>query len=285
MANEMLILEGGAMRGMFTAGVLDVFMENGITFDAAVGVSAGAVFGCNIKSRQIGRVIRYNKRFCRDKRYCSLWSLLRTGDLYGAEFCYRTLPNELDVFDRETFKDNPMEFYAVATDVSTGKAVMHKCVDGGDVDLDWMRASASMPIVSMPVMIDGKGYLDGGIAEPIPVKMAMDELGCKKCCVILTQPDGFVKEKDSTTKLIRLLYNRKYPEIVKAMERRHEVYNSSLRLVKELEQKGEVFAIRPKQPLGIGRTEKDPNELERVYQEGRKTAKEALPKLMEHLGK
>ena len=146
-------MEGGAMRGMFTCGVIDVFMEQEIIFDGAAGISAGATFGCNYKSRQIGRALRYNKKYSRDPRYCSIRSLLKTGDLYGAEFCYRELPNVLDPFDREAFSRNPMEFYVAATDVNTGKAVFHRCVDGGDTDIEWMRASASMPVASKPVTI------------------------------------------------------------------------------------------------------------------------------------
>ena len=130
-----LILEGGAMRGLFTCGVIDVFMENGIDFDGAVGISAGAVFGCNYKSRQIGRPRRYNEKYCRDKRYCSIRSLITTGDLYGADFCYRLLPDELDPFDREAFKNDPMEFYVGATDVKTGECVFHTCSDGEDADM------------------------------------------------------------------------------------------------------------------------------------------------------
>ena len=143
-----LVMEGGAMRGMFTSGVLDVFMENGIEFDGAIGVSAGATFGCNFKSRQIGRAIRYNKRYAHNWRYCSVRSLLSTGDLYGADFCYRELPDVLDPFDRKAFAENSMEFYVGATDVETGECVYHLCMDGGDEDMLWFRASASMPIVS-----------------------------------------------------------------------------------------------------------------------------------------
>ena len=152
-----LIMEGGAMRGMFTCGVIDVLMENGARFDGAAGISAGAVFGCNFKSRQIGRAIRYNKKYCADPRFCSFRSLIKTGDMYGADFCYRELPDLLDPFDRETFRTDPMEFYVGATDVSTGKCVYHKCVDGGHTDIQWMRASASMPLVSRPVSVDGSG--------------------------------------------------------------------------------------------------------------------------------
>ena len=156
-----LVLEGGAMRGMFTAGVLDVLMENNIDFDGCVGVSAGAAFGCNIKSTQIGRVIRYNTKYCKDKRYCSFKSLLTTGDIFGADFCYNKLPFELDIFDTDTFKTSPVEFFVTATDIETGKAVYHKCTDGLNDDLLWFRASASMPLVSRTVEINGLKLLDG----------------------------------------------------------------------------------------------------------------------------
>ena len=142
-----LVMEGGAMRGLFTCGVIDVFMEQGIEFDGAAGISAGAVFGCNFKSGQIGRPLRYNKNYSKDPRYCSIRSLLKTGDLYGVQFCYHELPEKLDPFDAEAFRNNPMAFYVGATDVATGKSVFHKCSDGGRMDIEWMRASSSMPVV------------------------------------------------------------------------------------------------------------------------------------------
>ena len=133
---------------------LDVMMEQDIIFDGAVGVSAGAVFGCNYKSRQPGRVIRYNKRYCRDPRYVSIRSLLKTGDLYGESFCYHELPDRLDPFDAAAYRKNPMEFYVVCTDALTGEAVYHRCDRGDARDLQWMRASASMPMVSKLVELD-----------------------------------------------------------------------------------------------------------------------------------
>ena len=159
-----LILEGGAMRGMYTAGVTDIMMENGIEFDGAVGVSAGAAFGCNYKSRQIGRAARYNMRFCNDKRYCSIRSLITTGNIYNTDFCYNEVPAKYDPFDFETYINNPMEFYVVCTNVETGEPVYKKFEGTEESRFDWIRASASMPLVSQIVEIDGLKMLDGGIS-------------------------------------------------------------------------------------------------------------------------
>lgn len=276
-----LVLEGGAMRGMFTAGVLDVFMENGISFDGAVGVSAGATFGCNFKSRQIGRAIRYNKRFSHDWRYCSLRSLFKTGDLYGAKFCYDELPNKLDIFDTETYRKNPMEFYVVASDCKSGKPVCKKLETCDAKDLEWMRASASMPLVSTPVQIDGYTLLDGGMTDSIPLSF-FESMGYNRNVVILTQPKDFKKKKSSLMFLMRLAL-RKYPALVKAMDERSEKYNEETSYVFSKAEKKEVFVICPEKSLGISRTEKAPEELQRVYEEGRKTALAQLDKIKEFL--
>jgi predicted patatin/cPLA2 family phospholipase len=191
-----LVLEGGAMRGLFTVGILDALMENGFVFDGAVGVSAGAVFGCNIKSGQIGRALRYNLAFCRDKRYCGFHSLVTTGNYYNADFCYRTIPHTLDWFDVEAFRNNPMDFYVVATRAVTGDAVYHNCLSGDDGDIDWLRASASMPLASRPVCINGKKYLDGGIADSVPIRF-FEDIGYNRNVIILTQPESYQKTKKS----------------------------------------------------------------------------------------
>ena len=272
-----LILEGGAMRGMFTSGVLDVFLENGIEFDGAIGVSAGATFGCNFKSKQIGRAIRYNKRFSHDWRYCSFRSMIFTGDLYGADFCYNKLPNELDIFDTETYRKNPMEFYCVASDCVTGEPVYKKLETCDANDLTWMRASASMPLASSVVEVDGYKLLDGGITDSIPLKY-FESQGYNRNVVILTQPREFQKKPASLMGLMRLML-KKYPKLVDAMSRRHITYAEETSYVFSKADRGEVFVICPKESLGISRTEKDPDELQRVYDEGRRTALELLPKL------
>ena len=274
-----LVMEGGAMRGMFTCGVIDVLMENNITFDSAVGVSAGATFGLNYKSKQIGRPLRYNKKYCRDKRYCSVSSLIKTGDIYNVPFCYDTLINELDIWDTKTFYENPMEFYCVATDINTGEAVYHKCDNNNDII--WIRASASMPIVSRPVEIDGGLYLDGGMSDSIPLKF-MENQGCDKILVIETQPKDYVKKPQSFMWLVKLKLG-KYKAMVSTMANRYIMYNDEKTYVRKQEEAGKTFVIRPKSALNIGATEKDPNELQRVYDLGREAALEQLEALKEYL--
>ena len=278
-----LVMEGGAMRGMFTAGVLDVLMENKVEFDGAMGVSAGAVFGCNFKSRQIGRSLRYNMRFCDDPRYCSVESLIKTGDLYGVQFCYDEIPNKLDPFDAETYRNNPMPFYAVCTNVETGKAI-HKRLDNGDAkDMEYFRASASMPVVSRIVEVDGYKLLDGGITDSIPLA-SMERRGYPRNVVILTQPLDYVKKKSGMLPLIRLVM-RDYPKVIKAMEVRHIRYNKQEAYVREQELAGKVFVIRPPYALGISRTEDDPAELRRVYDLGRAEMEKQLHDLRACLAK
>ncbi len=276
-----LIMEGGAMRGMFTCGVIDVFLENGICFDGAAGISAGACFGCNYKSRQIGRPIRYNRRYCRDARYGTFRSLLKTGDLYDADFCYRELPDVLDPFDRESFAANPMAFYVGATDVETGEIAWHCCSDGGERDMLWMRASASMPMVSRAVEVDGRRLLDGGIVMPVPCRF-MDEMGYTRNVCILTQPKGYRKERSAALPLVRLALLR-MPKIAQAMAVRHEVYNRQMDEIDERESRGEILVLRPPESLGISRTEHDPAALERVYQIGRKEAGRTLDRIRSFL--
>lgn len=267
-----LVLEGGAMRGLFTAGVLDVLMEENVSFDGLIGVSAGAAFGCNFKSRQIGRVIRYNMRYSRDWRYCSFRSLFLTGDLFGAKFCYRDLPNELDPFDNDTFNRNPMSFWVVVTDVETGLP-HYRCIErAGDDCSDWIRASASMPLVSRMVEREGRRYLDGGIADSIPLR-AFEERGFERNVVILTQPEGFVKEPASGLRLMRRMFC-KYPKLVDTLANRNTNYNEAVAYVKRREEEGAALVIRPKTKLAIGRVEHDPQKMRAVYELGREAGRE-----------
>lgn len=269
-----LILEGGAMRGMFTAGVMDVMMEHGIPFDGAIGVSAGAAFGCNYKSGQIGRVIRYNTRFCADKRYSGLGVLLREGNLFSTTFCYDEVPNKYDLFNYEAYAKSPMEFYVVCTDVETGKPVYHRYDGREDHGLDWIRASASMPLVSQIVEIDGRKLLDGGISDSIPL-CYFESIGYDRNVVILTQPKGYVKKKNPMIPLMKLKYT-KYQKMVHTMAIRHTEYNKTLSYISQQEDANKLLVIRPEQPLGINRAEKGPKELRRVYELGRKVASQRV---------
>ena len=278
-----LILEDGGMRGLFTAGVIDVLMENGVKFDGLIGVSAGAVFGCNYKSGQIGRVLRYNTEYCRDPRYCSLRSLIKTGNLFGKDFCYRELPEELDIFDKEAFEKNPMEFYVTCTDVITGNPVYKKLDRVDENCYEWMRASASLPLVSTIVEIDGRRLLDGGISDSVPLKY-FENIGYDRNVVVLTQPKGYLKSKNKLIPLIKLKLH-KYPGMVKAMLNRHEMYNGTLDYIAQKEKQGEIIVIRPDTPLPVGRTEKNPDNLRKAYDLGRKVAIKNFKKITDYLAK
>ncbi len=277
-----LVLEGGAMRGLYTAGVLDVLMEQKIQADGVIGVSAGAVFGCNYKSGQIGRTLRYNLQFCGDKRYGTIHSLLKTGDIYDVDFCYHQIPEVIDPFDNDAFVKNPAEFYVVCTDVNTGKAVYHKCTDCGREDLKWMQASASMPLVSKIVETDGYQLLDGGIADSIPV-MWFRRQGYKKNLVILTRPDGYRKKKMKFQGAINVML-RHHPNLAKAMARRYKVYNRTLDKIEELKAKGEVMVLCPSRLIEVSRLEKDPEKLKALYQLGREDAMKNLDQIRAFLG-
>ena len=269
-----LILEGGAMRGMFTAGIMDVMMENGVEFDGVIGVSAGAAFGCNYKTKQIGRVIRYNTKVCRDKRYCGFRCLLKTGDIYSADFAYGEVPLKYDPFDFDTYMSNPLEFYVVCTDIERGEPVYHKYEGWNDHGFDWIRASASMPLVSKNVEIDGMKLLDGGISDSVPIKF-FEAQGYDRNIIVLTRPKEYIKKKNSILPLIKLKY-RKFPKMVAKMADRHNEYNDVISYINEKEQRGEVLVIRPETDLPIGRIEKDPEKLKKVYEIGRSVAEKRL---------
>ncbi len=269
------------MRGLFTAGVMDVLMENGIMFDAAVGVSAGAAFGCNYKSGQIGRVLRYNTKFCADKRYGGIIVLLKTGNIYSTEFAYGEVPLVHDVFDFEAYENNPMDFYVVCTDINTGKAVYHKYTGKDDHGFDWIRASSSMPLVSEIVEIDGLKMLDGGIADSIPIRF-FQNLGFEKNILVLTRPENYRKEKDKLLPLMRLKY-KKYPKLLKTLENRHIEYNAVLDYISQEELKGNILVIRPDEALPVSRVEKDPEKLKAAYEIGRVKATDMLDSIRNYI--
>ena len=262
-----LVLEGGAFRGLFTSGIIDVMMAHDVWPDGLIGVSAGAAFGCNYKSRQMGRAIRYNKAYAHDPRYSGIRSLLTTGDYFNAQFAYHTMPRQLDVFDNEAFNANPMQFYAVCTDVVTGKAVYKHLEQASDTTYDWIRASASMPLVSRVIDLEGHKLLDGGVADSIPLAY-FESIGYDRNVVILTQPEGYLKEHNKLMPLLRLSL-RKYPKMIEALDQRHLMYNRQLDYVSEAEREGRCLVIRPKESLPIGHISHNPDEMQRVYDMGR----------------
>ncbi len=276
-----LVLEGGGMRGMFTAGVLDVFLERGVTFDGAIGTSAGALFGCNLKSQQHGRGLRYNVRYCRDPRYTGIFPLLFTGDIVSRKFAYERVLRELDPFDAGTYRKNPMEFWAVCTDVLTGRPLYHRCGTMDAVDVEYLRASASMPLVSRVVRIEGHRLLDGGISDPIPLKQFI-RMGYEKNVVILTQPAGY-RKRPSRSASIAAASLRRYPAAAEAMRLRHIAYNQCLSYLRKEEARGRALLIRPERPLNIGHICHDPGDLIRVYEIGRGAAVRNMERIQEYL--
>lgn len=272
-----LVLEGGALRGLFSAGVMDVLMENNIHPDGIIGVSAGAAFGCNIISKQPGRVIRYNKNLAHDWRYASYRSLLTTGDYFGGEYAYHYMPFYIDKFDTETFDNNPQEFWVVCTNVGTGKAHYQRIDKIDYTALEYIRASASMPLFAKVVNIDGKKYLDGGVSDSIPLAF-FQEQGFERNIVVATQPKGYQKQPNKLMPLIRLWLHR-YPRMIRVMRKRHIMYNKQLAYLEQETKKGNTFIIRPKTKLPIEHLCHKPEVMQQTYDLGRQAAEECLEKL------
>lgn len=277
-----LVLEGGAHRAIYTAGVLDVLNENNIMFDGVIGVSAGAIHGCAFVSKQRGRSIGYTLKYANNWRYMSFYSWLLTGNLVGEQFCYHDLPEKLFPFDHQAFEASPTKFYAVCTNLESGQAEYLYC-DELRTKLEYIRASASMPLVSTVSVIDGKKYLDGGIADSIPLQ-AFRQMGYNRCVVVQTRAAGYQKKKNKLSWLAALKY-RKYPNFVHAVKTRHIMYNRELAEIEELQKKGEVLVIRPSKEIKISHTEHNTEVLKTVYELGRADALKALPQIKEFLKK
>ena len=270
-----LVLEGGGMRGIYTAGVLDVMMEHGIFFDGVIGVSAGAIHGCSFMSRQIGRSIRFYKKYCTDRRFMSFSNMIRTGDIVDEQFCYHELPETLDPYDYEMFEHRKGRFYVTCTNLVTGKAEYLEITDISE-QIDLVRASASLPYVSRIVKYDGKKLLDGGCSDSIPVNQFM-KMGYEKNVVVLTRHKEYSKEPENAG--MAKVYYRKYPRFVAAMKSRHKVYNNSRKLIRRLEEAGKAFVISPSRQLAVGRTCHDAETLQRAYNLGRQDTMKQLGNL------
>lgn len=267
-----LVLEGGAMRGMYTAGVLDCFMDHGICFDAVIGVSAGALFGVNLLSKQRGRVIRYNKRFNGDKNYMGIRPLLKEKNIVSTKYAYDIVPRELDPFDDEEYKKSDIPFYAVVTNIKTGKPeyVQIKSVFE---QMDVLRASGSMPIVSKPVKLGHEWYLDGAVTDSIPYEKML-EMGYDRVVVVLTKPADYVKKP--MPKLVTSIYKRRFPRFYEAFSNRYIMYNAQLERLKELEKQGVARVLRPSEHIKVSKVEKNPDKLESLYQLGIRDAERFL---------
>ncbi len=281
MAKTGLVLEGGGVRGIYTAGVLDVFMEQGIQFDGVVGVSAGAVHGCSFLSGQRGRSIRYYKKYCRNPRFMSMRSWLKTGNVVETEFCYHELPDTLDPYDHQAFQACQTPFYAVCSNLETGEPEYIQITDMRS-QIDVIRASASLPYFSQIVTVDGKPYLDGGCTDSIPAE-AFRSMGYDRSVCVLTRPAGY--QKSPARKGLDGWIYRKYPRFVQALRSRHQVYNQSLDFVRQGEERGELFVICPSVPPNVGRLETDPEKIQRVYDLGRADAEARLAELKDWLNR
>jgi len=276
-----LVLEGGGFRGIYTAGVLDVFMEEGLSFDGLIGVSAGAIHGCSFVSGQKGRSIRYYRKYCGDPRFMSIRSWLTTGNVVGVDFCYHELPEVLDKFDDEAFMQNPTHYYVVCTNVETGRPEYIRLSDMRK-EVDYLRASASLPYFSKMVELDGKKYLDGGCTDSVPLE-AFEKMGYGRNVVVLTEPEDY-RKKPELRLLAKTVY-RRYPAFARALVNRHTDYNNMLDMLKERERQGSIFIIRPSEHMDIGRMESDGNKVQAAYDLGVKDARERLDALKNWLSK
>lgn len=274
-----LVLEGGAMRGMFTAGVLDAFLDSGIKFDCVVGVSAGALFGVNLLSEQKGRALRYNMKYNSDRNYMGIIPLIKEGNFFSTEYAYDRVPRKLDPFDDEKFMKSGVPFYAVITDVESGNPEYVR-INSIFEQMDTLRASGSMPFVSKPVEINGKRYLDGGISDSIPFEWLSSQ-GCEKIVVILTRAVDY--RKKPMNKAIAKLYGLKYPKIAERMINRHNQYNNSVETLLHWEKEEKAFVIRPSHTPEISRIEKNPQKLQAVYNMGVNDANSVIESLKLYL--
>lgn len=275
----LLILEGGGLRAIYTAGVLDCFLKNNIKVDAVIGVSAGALFGINYLSKQQGRVIRYTLENANNKDYMGISSWIKTGNIMNKDFCFNKLIYETDPFDFKTFNKSKIEFYVTVTNVETGKAE-YKRINDIEEDMEYLRASGSMPIVSKIVKVNGKKYLDGGISDSVPIKWGLKN-GYKRIIVVETRPKTYRKKK---SKLLpyKILY-KDYPHLVKTVKERYNIYNKTKTYIEALEEENRVFVIRPTEYIKIKRIENNKDKIQEMYRLGLKDANERLKELKKYM--
>ncbi|MBR5823368.1 MAG: patatin-like phospholipase family protein [Paludibacteraceae bacterium] len=279
MKKTALVLEGGAMRGMYSAAVLDVLMEEGIKVDAIYATSAGVLFGVNYISGQRGRAIRYNKRFSRDKRYMGIYSLVTSGNIINKDFAFYEVPFTLDVFDDEAYMNSDVKMVATVTNVHSG-GVEYIEVKSVLKQMEVLRAASAMPFVSQMVELDGQLYLDGGLSDSIPLKKCQAD-GYERIIVVETRPKGYRKSKSSS--LPAKLFYSKYPNLVETINNRYSAYNDILQEIDDLDARGEIVLVQPSKELHLGRIESDPERLQEMYDLGIGDAKALLPRIKEFL--
>lgn len=276
-----LVLEGGGMRGLYTAGILDAMLDKNFQVNGIIGVSAGALFGVSYVSKQRGRSLRYNQKYASDPRYMSFKSLITTGNFVNKDFAYYELPLKLDIFDEESFSKSKTDFYATVTNVETGKPEYLKIINA-TIQIEELRASSSLPFCSKIVKINDKLYLDGGISDAIPVEKCL-EMGYDKVIVITTRPLNYRKTK-SNQLLPKIFYHR-YPNFVKAINTRYQRYNDTLDQLQELEKQNKIFVIRPSKLIKIKRLEKNPDKMQEIYNLGLQDFQDNYQALQKYLKK
>lgn len=277
-----LVLEGGGMKGIYTAGVLDFFLEKGIEFSSIYGVSAGACHMCSYLSKQKGRALDVSIDYLDTRKYCSVESLLTTGDYFNVKTCYHLIPDYLYPYDNDTFQRYQGKAYSVVTNLATGRPEYLRLRDI-KTDIVKVQASASLPLVAKNVTINGQRYLDGGISDAIPLQKSILD-GNRKNVVVMTKEIDFIRKPTPASQLalIKLRY-LKYPKVYELMADRHLRYNDCVSYIENKQREGEVFVIRPKQKNQVGRIEKDKEKLIALYQEGYEDAQNQYEPLLEYL--
>ncbi len=281
--NTGLVLEGGGLRGVYSSGVLNYLMKKSIYFPYVIGVSMGACNAANYISKQVERNKIVNISFVNDSRYLSYLRLILKGELFGMDFIFNTIPNNLIPFDYETFYNNEQKCITTVSDCISGEPLYYEKNELGKDYLKVLQASSSLPFIAKPVKFRGKILMDGGLSDSIPIKKSIKD-GNKKHVLILTQPKGYRKPKSNSSKYAKIKYF-KYKGLIKCLQTRTNRYNKTMDYIDQLEERGEVFVIRPKLPLNIGRVERNKPKLYEAYDKGYNDMKILFENMVLYLGK
>lgn len=276
-----LILEGGALRGVFTSAVLDVFMDRGLYFSDVFSVSAGSTNALSYISKQKGRTMKINLKYVKDKRYLSMRNYIRDRSIFGFDFIFHDIADKLEPFDFETFENSQQRLIAVASNCDTGDGVYFDKYNCTDMFLA-CRASCSMPFLAPIIHVNNIPCLDGGISDAIPIERALQE-GIEKNVIILTRHKGYRKKQSKEQIVLAKKFYSYYPKIVKAIMTKSERYNKTLDYIEDLEKQGKVFVIRPNEPVTVSRTEKDTKKLMKLYMQGYSQALDIYDDILNYL--